>query len=170
VSAAMPHKSSLTVLDLSNCSGFDVWANEFEDIITNFVELTEANFSNTSLSAQNISFLCNHLTIKIEKLSLGNLNLDITDDNIKSLVSRCKKIKELDLHRTIISCHGIQSIIENLSNTLTKLTLAGFDQDWWGSIFRHCKGLQSMPKLSHLWLYVYPEDVWVSIADCYIVL
>ena len=90
-----------------------------------------------------------HITIpNIQKLSLSHLN--VTDDNVKTLVQRCDKLTELDLQNTSITGQAVTYIIENLSQTLTRILLP--DQIDIGIVLQ----LGSMPKLKYLW-YVLNE-------------
>ena len=57
----------------------------------------------------------------VEKLKLGN-NL-ITDDEVKTLLSRCKKIKALNLHATHITDDSFTNIKQHLNLTLEELIL-----------------------------------------------
>ena len=60
------------------------------------VELTEVNFGATMMNEVRINYIVKKLTPKVEKLSLRNLNY-LTDGHIKTLVSRCNRITELEL-------------------------------------------------------------------------
>ena len=90
---------SLTVLDLNGCKGLSL--EMIITIVFNCLELTEVNVDNTKLDPETITYLCNNLTEKIEKLSL--FRLKVTDENMKSLVKNCKKITELDLGSTTVT-------------------------------------------------------------------
>ena len=90
---------TLTVLDLNGCKGLSL--EMIITIVFNCLELTEVNVDNTKLDPETITYLCNNLTEKIEKLSL--FRLKVTDANVKSLVKNCKKITELDLGSTTVT-------------------------------------------------------------------
>ena len=85
----------------------------------------------------------------IQKLSLSHLN--VTDDNVKILVQRCDKLTELDLQNTSITGQAVTYIIENLSQTLTRILLP--DQIDISIVLQ----LGSMPKLKYLWYYGPPR-------------
>ena len=154
----MQNSTSLTVLDLHNSHGLN--ALPFEDLVKNCFKLKEANFGETDLSEQNIAFLCNNLTPKIEELGLENLA--VFDKDLKTLITRCKKIKALDLRCTNITKRAIPIISANLKK-LQKLALpilfthsllvkTGWEKeaDWEGVI-------RSMPELKFFWL-MFPSD------------
>ena len=154
----MQNSSSLTVLDLHNSHGLN--ALPFEDIVKNCVKLKEANFGATELNEQSIAFLCNNLTPKIEELGLENLA--VSDKDLKKLITRCKKIKALDLRCTNITKKAIPIISANLKK-LQKLALpilfthsllvkTGWEKekDWEGVI-------RTMPELKFFWL-MFPSD------------
>ena len=84
---------TLKILDLDRCSGLDL--NSIQAIVQNCAELTEANFAHTKLSKRSIDFLMKNITRKIKKLSL--FGLDVSDENINVLVSRCSQLSALSL-------------------------------------------------------------------------
>ena len=154
----MQNSSSLTVLDLHKSHGLN--ALPFEDLVKNCFKLKEANFGETDLNEQNIAFLCNNLTPKIEELGLENLA--VFDKDLKKLITRCKKIKALDLRCTNITKRAIPIISANLKK-LQKLALpilfthsllvkTGWEKeaDWEGVI-------RSMPELKFFWM-MFPSD------------
>ena len=66
-------------------------------MVDSCVELTEVNFGGTMMSGTDrINYIVNKLTPKVEKLSLRNLTY-LRDGHIKTLVSRCNRITELEL-------------------------------------------------------------------------
>ena len=154
----MQNSTSLTVLDLHNSHGLNELP--FVEIIKNCVQLKEANFGETDLNEQNIAFLCNNLTPKIEELSLENLA--IFDKDLKTLITRCKNIKALDLRCTNITKKAIPIISANLKK-LQKLALpilfthslvneTGWEKETgWEGVIR------SMPELKFFWL-MFPSD------------
>ena len=79
----------------------------------------------TSQKKPLIIYLVENLTPNIEKLSFANLDHLIGDDEIKILVSRCKKLNSLDLRNTEIGDDSLTAIIENLQDTLENLNVAG---------------------------------------------
>ena len=89
----------------------------------NCTELKELNLSATELCEKSIEFLVSNLTSKIEKLSLFWMPL-LRDEHIKTLVTRCNKMTELDLGgKTSITRHSLNFVIEHLQSTLVKLSL-----------------------------------------------
>ena len=58
------------------------------------MELVELNLRNTWLSERSMKYLSENLTEKIQKLCLENCAM-VNDENIKTLIIRCKKLKEL---------------------------------------------------------------------------
>ena len=79
------------------------------------------------LKGQAIDYLVNNLTTKIGKLSLPCAA--ITDEQVKTLVSRCNKLSVLDLShpggsyetRRLLTDNSITYIIEHLKSTLEEL-------------------------------------------------
>lgn len=132
---------SLKVLDLNNCQ--DLSFESIEKIVTNCDQLTEVSFMDTQLCQEAISFICNHLTPNILKLSL--VNLKVTSENIQNLVKRCNKLVELDLRFTDVGNEGVTAIIENLSQHLVKVVLPASVEI--GKVFELGR---STPKLKYL--------------------
>ena len=137
---------------------FNFQVNLFSEMMLNFWPPATISSQNTIISFWNIDFwpkiylilypsLENsktYITItNIQKLSLSHLN--VTDDNVKTLVQRCDKLTELDLQNTSITGQAVTYIIENLSQTLTRILLP--DQIDIGIVLQ----LGSMPKLKYLW-------------------
>ena len=84
---------TLKILDLDRCSGLDL--NSIQAIVQNCLELREANFANSKLSKRSIDFLTKNITRKIKKLSL--FGLDVSDENVNVLVTRCSQLSALSL-------------------------------------------------------------------------
>ena len=159
----------LQTLDLSSCGcgcGDQLKPESIPDVINYCVELTELNLSSVRLCEDSLRYLVNNLTPKIMKLSLHDCR-NLTDEHIKTLVTRCNKITELELG----SCNRITNmtltnIIENLKYTLEKLGLKycwGFDQrDLTGHLdLTKYYELKSMPKLKHLGLVnLFTDEVY----------
>ena len=76
------------------------------------------------------------------------LGLDITDNHVKTLFSRCKKIKKLSLSVPLMTDDSLMNIRDNLNHTLEELTLYRTENI---SIFGLLK-LKSMPRLKVLTL------------------
>ena len=119
------NSSSLTTLDLSGCYRFDRLDNSelelFKTVIAKCTLLREANFNWTGLNQDSISYMCENLTTKIEKLSLENLS--IFDEQLEKLVTRCNSIQALDVRNTNISEISVNTIRNHLPETLKKLAL-----------------------------------------------
>ena len=95
-------------------------------IITICVELTELSITYTNLSQESIDFICENLTPKIEKLDISWDN-DFDDRQLKILLNRCNKLTELDFSGTQVSNKSLETIVEKLSPTLTKLESSCFN-------------------------------------------
>ena len=95
-------------------------------IVKNCVNLTELNLGSVNLFENSLHYLVNNLTPKISKLSLrgcGNCQI-LTDEHVKTLVTRCNKLTELNLS----SCYKLTdmtltNIFEHLKDTLEILDL-----------------------------------------------
>ena len=95
----------------------------FQSIIDNCVNLKELNLYGTNLTGLQLEYLANNLTIEIAKLSLQSEE-NLTDEHVKALVGRCKKLTALDLGDTNITDESLNSIIENLKPTLEELDIS----------------------------------------------
>ena len=161
------NSSSLTTLDLSGCYRFDRLDNSelelFKTVIAKCTLLREANFNWTGLNQDSISYMCENLTTKIEKLSLENLS--IFDEQLEKLVTRCNSIQALDVRNTNISEISVNTIRNHLPETLKKLALP--DTLHYTSI----KILEEMSKLEYLWLilapYEYNGNAWETPPEDY---
>ena len=94
---------TLNVLDLSECTFLE--SQFFEDsseldcirqIVENCTELKELSLHTTNLCEKSIDFLVSNLTSNIEKLDLFDQPL-LRYRHVKKLVTRCNKIKELNV-------------------------------------------------------------------------
>ena len=132
-------EKSLQVLDISFCKKMtfqEIWL-----ISSRCLNLTEVDFR----ELKHTSFICKNLTPNIEKVSF--CGTDVSNEDIKTLVSRCTKIKELDISCTQVAIDAVvDEIILHLSSTLEKLGLSKFP-------FMLSLGfkLGCMPKLKYLW-------------------
>ena len=106
------------------------------------IEIKELNIAFTNISEGCIDNLASKLTTKIEKLNLQELK-SITDRHINTLVSRCKKISDLDLKSTSITDDSLTSIIENLQSSLEELNVG----NTYVRNSAHIIGKGSLPKL-----------------------
>ena len=85
--------------------------------------MKELNLYGTNLTGLQLEHLANNLTIEIAKLSLQSEE-NLTDEHVKSLVGRCKKLTALDLGDTNITDESVNSIIENLKPSLEELDVS----------------------------------------------
>ena len=88
---------SLKVLNLPNCKGMDV--KSLKMIVDHCKSLMEVDLTETELSEESIDFLCENLSIDIENLCFRGQNF-YHEDNFRGLISRCTKLKTLDLNYT----------------------------------------------------------------------
>ena len=113
----------LQTLDLTTFTGLDL------ESMTNILcckTLTEISFRySPSLynSKELVQYLVENLSSDIEKVSLGGLKC-LTDEHVKTLVQRCKKIKELELSGSRnITENSLTSIVEH-SDEIVKLDVS----------------------------------------------
>ena len=92
-----------------------------------------------------ICTLVNNLTDKVRQLKL-NIQPNLKDEHVKTLVSRCKRIAALDLSHSKITDVSIDHIMNYLSPTLEKLNVNGCHKIYDTKIMK----LKSMPKLKVL--------------------
>ena len=107
---------TLQVLKLSGCSGVNT---ESFPCCVNLVELN-LGMINENISANQLT---DYLSSKLEKLSLRDMK-SVRDKHIKKLVTKCRKLRILDLGSTSISDKSITSIIENLNQTLEEIDVS----------------------------------------------
>jgi hypothetical protein len=100
-------------------------------------------FGDKILLDKNLCALVNNLTPNILKLNLGSQDF-LKDKHVKSLVSRCKKITELNLSFTPITNDSLDNIIKQL-NSLEKLSVDHTNID-----FNKLLQLKSIPTLKNL--------------------
>jgi hypothetical protein len=96
-----------------------------ELIVKNCPGLKEVDFSLCYLAYESIHLLVNGITKNIEKFGLAycGSGKDYEDAWVKTLVSRCNKIKSLNLAWNSISDNSLTSINESLKNTLEELDI-----------------------------------------------
>jgi len=124
---------NLKVLDLSGCTFSRAdnnlsyphyhrqYTSHIHQIAENCTGLKELSLSRMRLPEKAIDILVSYLTSDIEKLDLFHL-ADLGDKHIKTLVTRCNKITELNLGGgTSITKKSLNFIIEHLQLTLVKL-------------------------------------------------
>ena len=186
-SASLQNGKTLRVLDLSNCTFCEIFdhANSgclpncantvsIRQIVENCTELTELSLHETKLCEKSVDILCFNLTSKIEKLDLFDMSF-LLDEHVKELVTRCKKITELDLGgwNTLITVQSLNFITEHLKLTLVKLNLQQTHIILRKSDFLK---LKSMEKLTHLcynnndrsiskWLKKQLPSLWIHFGN-----
>ena len=97
---------------------------QIELIVKNCIVLKEVDLSDCRLSDYCIHLLVNGLTKNIEKVGLA-CSSSVKDASIRILVSRCNKIKSLNLAFNYITDNSLISIKENLEYTLEELDVSG---------------------------------------------
>ena len=130
-------------------------------IVSRCLYLTAVDFMDLKYAA----YICKNLTTNIEKISLSHT--DISNEDIKILVSRCNKIKELDIsHTKIVTNEVVDEIIFHLSSTLKKLSLPTTHPSRLSRIYR-CPlfKLGSMPKLKYLRSFVRSKTFMKRLMD-----
>ena len=111
-------------LQVLNLDSIQLRSDSIQKIATNLPNLTELNLRNTWLSKRAVLSLVNHLTaVNIEKLNLEMLK-NVDDEIVRKLVSKCDKLKELNLKETSITSFSIQIIIQYLKTTIVRLDLS----------------------------------------------
>ena len=103
--------------------GLNLDLESFQSIIDNCVNLKELNLYETNLTDLQVKYLANNLTKEIAKLCLQS-EKNLTDEHVKALVGRCKKLTALDLLDTNITDESLNSIIENLKPSLEELDVS----------------------------------------------
>ena len=138
---------TLQVLNLSGCSGVNT---ESFPCCVNLVELNLGRIDENISANQ----LTDYLSSKLEKLSLRDIK-SVRDKHIKKLVTRCKKLRVLDLGGTSISDESITTIIEKLNPTLEEL-----DVSHTSIHFAKLLRLTTMPNLRalHCW-HLGPDEI-----------
>ena len=113
-------------------------------ILTSCQGLTDLNISYISISQETMDLLCANLTIGIEKLDIAG-QPTFGDDQLKTLLTRCKTLTELAFDETNVSDESVDFIIQNLSQTLTKLEVS-----YHNFSFPNLLKIASMPNLKVL--------------------
>ena len=132
-STSLKNGKTLKVLDLSKCTfctnpkncaypGYDCkYTLPIQKIVEKCTGLKELSLNRTDLPEESIDFLVSNLTSKIEKLDLFDMSY-LSDTHVKTLVTRCNKITELNLGGgTSITKLSIVFIVNHLQLTLVKL-------------------------------------------------
>ena len=117
---------TLQTLNLARCHADG--CSYLQQIIKCCQELKEIDLSNGFDGDIWLGFLVKNISPNIEILNLSQL--DITDNHMRILLSRCKKIKALDLRSTLITDDALRNIGEKLNTTLEELSLGCIDDDF----------------------------------------
>ena len=141
---------TLKVLNLECVNISHYWQLQtLKHIIDNCVNLEEISFmsgkNSVSFIEDTIDYLVNNLTENVRQLKL-NIQPNLNDEHVKTLVSRCKRIAALDLSHCNITDVSIDHILNYLSPTLEKLNVNGCHKISDKKIMK----LKSMPKLKVL--------------------
>ena len=116
------NNKTLQTLNLSWCDD-DGPADEpcYLQIIKCCQELKEIELENESgfYGDIGLEFLAKNISPNLEVLNLSNL--DVTDNHVRILLSRCKNIKALDLGGTLVTDDSLRNIGEKLNTTLEEL-------------------------------------------------
>ena len=141
---------TLKVLNLECVNISHYWQLQtLKHIIDNCVNLEEISFmsgkNSVSFIEDTIDYLVNNLTENVRQLKL-NIQPNLNDEHVKTLVSRCKRITALDLSHCNITDVSIDHILNYLSPTLEKLNVNGCHKINDTKITK----LKSMPKLKVL--------------------
>jgi hypothetical protein len=153
---------TLQILSLDGCNIDFYLRNELiQKLFKKCSQLTELNlnhgtgvttiFGNKILLDQHLCALVNNLTPNILKLNLGSQDF-LKDKHVKTLVSRCKKITELNLSFTPITNDSLDTIIKRL-NYLEKINVHSTNID-----FNKLLQLKSIPTLKNLRCFCCPND------------
>ena len=95
-----------------------------KEILDNCTELKELSLRKTRIHSTSVDYFVSNLTSKIEKLDLFGMS-HLMDKHVKTLVTRCNKITELNLGgwKSGITKQSLNFIIEHLKLTLVNLNL-----------------------------------------------
>jgi hypothetical protein len=133
----------LQTLELDRCWVLD---REWMKNILSLKKLTEVSFCRNmdlKYSKHLVQYLVDNLSSNVEKVNLAGIEC-LTDEQVKTLVKRCKKIKELELRCcTTITEDSLTSIVEH-SDQMVKLDITDTNIGFVGDSFLKVK---SMPKL-----------------------
>ena len=126
VNSICENGSTLQVLDLAYC---ELTFQHIKLIFEKCVELRELNLDGVDIGHGNhvASFLAKNITTKIEKLNISWWKF--SDENVKTLVTRCTKISALDLQATNVTNNSLKYIIDKLGPTLEELHLTTHNYD-----------------------------------------
>ena len=119
------------------------------------------------LPDDNLEFLVKNIPPNVEKFNvMGNR---FTDDHVKILLGRCKKIKVLSLEATRITDDSLENIGRHLFNTLEELSLGRTLQYPNITIsLTGFLGLKSMPRLKILNVYSQKDGEEIQHLRCHL--
>ena len=135
------------VIEQYNELDYTVPNGHLQAIIKSCQELKELTFINEHKQLLNLKFLAKNISPNVVKLNLSYTDFD--DDNVQTLVSRCNKIKALNLEATLITDDSLKTMKQYLYLTLEELSLT-YNVD--------VLELKSMPSLKILNLHCEEED------------
>ena len=125
----------------------------FQAIIKCCQELKEVDLAyghdGPQLTEDDIEFLAKNISPNVVKLNLSNQ--DFEDDHVKMLLSRCNKIKVLNLEATFITQKSLKTIRQYLNLTLEELSIARYG-------YTSFMEVKKMPRLSILNVYANKKD------------
>ena len=146
--------NTLQVLSLANIKSSNIDYHHRTELIkkllTSCPKLTELKLKCNRFFGPHVCALVENLPANILKLDLSRQ--DVNDKHVKTLVTRCNKIKELNLRFASITNDSLESIIENL-NFLEKLDVSCTNIDF--SMLRQLKGI---PTLKDFRYFTWNED------------
>ena len=144
------NSSTLKVLSLGVCR---IMSDESIRLIVTLCQgLTDFNIRAIPISQDTMDFICANLTIGIEKLDISGQQR-FGNDQLKSLVTRCKRLTELAFVFTNVSDESVDLIIQNLPQTLTKLEVS-----YSNFSFPNLLKIGSMPNLKVLCVMKLPTN------------
>lgn len=144
------NSSTLKVLSIADCQIMSY--ESMRHIVTLCQGLTDLNICGIPISQKTMDFFCGNLTIGIEKLDISG-QPTFGDDQSKTLVTRCKTVTELAFVDTNVSDESVDLIIQNLSQTLTKLEVS-----YSNFSFPNLLKIGSMPNLKVLRVWDLPTN------------
>ena len=136
---------TLQILDLNECNIniFSIRKSKYvQGIFECCQELKNINFNGVEgLYHDDLQFLSEIIPPNVEELNLGCL--DFTDDHVKVLLSRCKKVRKLSLQSIWITDESLRNISYYLNLTLEELSFAA-------SLYTTKTGLLELKSMSRL--------------------
>ena len=127
------NSATLKVLCIGNF-GMSISFESMRLIVTLCLGLTDLNVSGIRISQETMDFFCENLTTGIQKLDVSEQYM-FGDDQMKKIVTRLTRLTELSFFDTNVSDESVDSIIQNLSQTLTKLEVSNHNLGYRPQIF-----------------------------------